>query len=158
MEEEPRFLADRNLGKLCKLLRTMGIDCSFANTSSPAELYNLAAKESRIILTRKREVPEKISENFIIITDDIPFNQAVEVVRHFRIDPLQKAFTRCIECNVPLVRIGKEEVRGKVPSYIFKTRDEFYMCPSCKRIYWRGTHKDNMRKILEDIKKEAQEP
>ena len=158
MEEEPRFLADRNLGKLCRLLRMMGIDCLFVNSSKPEELYELAMGESRIILTRKRRIPEKISTYFTIIRDEIPFNQAVEVVKKFRIDPLKNAFTRCIECNVPLVRIEKNEVRGKVPSYIFKTRDEFYMCPSCKRIYWRGTHKDNMRKILEEIKKEAQEP
>ncbi len=153
-----KFVADRNLGKLCRLLRMMGLDCVFARTSVPSELIEIAKEENRVILTRKKNITSLRYADFLIIQDEMPFNQAIEVVKAYDIDPLENAFTRCIECNVPLIGVKKEDVRGKVPSYIFKTRDEFFMCPSCGRIYWRGTHKDNMREILEEIKKGSQDP
>jgi len=150
------FLADRNLGKLCRLLRSMGVDCKYVNTSVPEELIQIAEKEKRIILTRRRNFPTGTHEFFVVV-DDIPFNQAVEVVKKFKIDPLENAFTRCLNCNVELKQISPEEVRGKVPSYISKKHKEFKMCPSCGKIYWRGTHQKNMLKILMEIRKSASE-
>ena len=48
----------------------------------------------------------------------------------------------------------KEEVRGLVPPYVYRTQDKYMMCPSCGRVYWRGTHWERMRRELEDILRE----
>jgi uncharacterized protein with PIN domain len=35
-----------------------------------------------------------------------------------------------------------------VPPYIYLTQDRFATCPSCNRVYWRGTHVDEMLKRI----------
>ncbi len=152
------FVVDINLGKLCKLLRMMGLDCKFLRTSEPSELVSVALRKDRIILTRRRNFPPVDELTVFVVTDDIPYNQAKEVVRRFGIDPLKESFTRCIECNAPLEKVPKDKVRGSVPSFIFRTREEFYRCPVCGKIFWRGSHKSEMQATLQRIKEEALKP
>ncbi len=47
---------------------------------------------------------------------------------------------RKVECNQPLVERDKQQLKERVPPYVFKTQDQYMECPACCRIYWRGTH------------------
>ena len=38
-----------------------------------------------------------------------------------------------------------------VPGYVFETQDLFKICQACKKVYWRGTHKDRMTGELKTI-------
>jgi uncharacterized protein with PIN domain len=58
------------------------------------------------------------------------------------------AFTRCVECNDPLVTIAREAVRERVPPYVFETQHAFWTCPTCHRLYWPATHHARMRAEL----------
>ena len=64
----------------------------------------------------------------------------------------EKLFQRCVECNCPLEDAPKEETKGKVPEYVFQTQEVFKRCPSCKKIFWKGTHWDMVGKWLEKRK------
>jgi len=63
----------------------------------------------------------------------------------------REAFSRCAECNTPLIPASKESVRDTVPPYVFQTQRRFLRCPHCQRVYWRGTHWARMLSRIEDL-------
>ena len=58
------------------------------------------------------------------------------------------AFSRCLRCNTHLESLDREEARPRVPPYVYSTQEKFMECPQCRRRYWRGTHRVNMRRDL----------
>jgi uncharacterized protein with PIN domain len=48
-----------------------------------------------------------------------------------------------------LAEIGKNNVRDRVPPYVYATQELFHDCPSCGRLYWKGTHRDKMAREVE---------
>ena len=53
-------------------------------------------------------------------------------------------FTRCLECNVPLREISIGEAAPRVPPRIARDFKEFHECPTCGRVYWKGSHYEAM--------------
>jgi uncharacterized protein with PIN domain len=49
-------------------------------------------------------------------------------------------FSRCPVCNERLETIDHETAQSRVPAYVAQAHDTFRSCPSCRRVYWRGTH------------------
>ena len=60
--------------------------------------------------------------------------------------------TRCIECNTLLESAEKADIEARVPEYIYHHHEEFKVCPSCKKVYWEGTHAEQMKKWTEVLK------
>lgn len=146
------------LGRLAKWLRLMGYDTFYATRISDPQLVSLAQRESRILLTRdtgilERRVVRDGLVRTVFIGDDGIHEQLRQIVRDLGLSPLGEV--RCVECNRPVQRIGKEAVKGSVPPYVFRTQDKFGKCPRCGRIYWQGTHWDRIREKIEAILKEA---
>jgi uncharacterized protein with PIN domain len=56
-----------------------------------------------------------------------------------------------MECNAVLASRTREEVKDLVPPYVFKTQEQYMLCPHCQRIYWRGTHWQAMKKRINDL-------
>ncbi|HYR48571.1 MAG TPA: DUF5615 family PIN-like protein, partial [Candidatus Eisenbacteria bacterium] len=56
---KPRFLADCNVGRLARWLRALGYDASYHATIGDAELVREAAAESRVLLTRDRDLTKR---------------------------------------------------------------------------------------------------
>jgi uncharacterized protein with PIN domain len=55
---------------------------------------------------------------------------------------------RCSLCNEELQPVGKDQVRDRVPPYVFATQSSFACCPRCGRLYWPATHVERMREEL----------
>jgi uncharacterized protein len=83
----------------------------------------------------------------LLTPEDDPKEQMRKVITEMKLDR-KREFTLCLECNVPLVPRSKDEVRDLVPPYVFKTQSQYYRCPGCSRIYWRGTHWEHMNREL----------
>jgi len=148
-----KFIVDTNVGKLAKWLRIMGYDTLFFNGSNDSRMVAIALAEGRVILTKdtqimKRGVITKGRLKAILIQSDQPEQQMQQVVDSFHLDCQFKPFSVCLECNQPLVEKDKEQVKDLVPPFVFKTQNQFMECPSCHRIYWRGTHWQRMREKL----------
>jgi uncharacterized protein with PIN domain len=60
-----------------------------------------------------------------------------------------KEFSRCLECNELLKSIKKATIIEQLPLKVAQTQNEFYQCPSCKKIYWKGTHQQRMLKFVQ---------
>lgn len=154
MTDAPKFIVDRNVGKLTGWLRLMGYDARFFDGSDDAELVAVAGAEGRVILSRdtqimKRRLITSGQIKAVLIESDQPEQQIRQVVDTLALDSHFRPFTICLECNQPLVEKEKDEVKELVPPYVFKTQDQFMQCPRCQRIYWRGTHWRAMTKKLE---------
>lgn len=150
-----KFIADAMLGKLAKSLRIYGWDAVYYNGPDKCRLMETAKKEGRVILTRDTSLRSKIkftTLQLVFINDDNPIVQLRELVLalKLRIDPV-KLFSRCLRCNKVLEKVLPEKVEGKVPLFVWQHHREYSRCPLCRRIYWRGTHIENMLKKVEDF-------
>ena len=142
---EIKFFADNNVGKLAKWLRMMGYDTRFFNGGDDSSMIAVALAEDRVILTRdtqimRRRVVTSGQLKAILIQTDEPERQMRQVIDILNLDCQFRPFTICLECNQPLVPRTREQVKDMVPPYVFQTQVQYVECPTCHRIYWRGTH------------------
>jgi uncharacterized protein with PIN domain len=142
-----RFICDGMLGKLCKLLRTIGIDCAYCNEGMA--ILVKARNEGRIILTCNSHLREK--ENVFFIESTQSDKQLYEVVSTHGLWDEIMPFTRCIVCNERLEPVAKATVQGKVPYYTYQKFNEYAKCPKCARVYWKGSHYEKMMQEIENI-------
>jgi uncharacterized protein with PIN domain len=151
MQEHPlKFLVDQMLGKLAKYLRMLGIDAVYFPQTDVSLLIEKAYQEKRTILSRNTKLKhiDGLSD-FVFISNDQPDKQLSEMLNYFKIHiSHDQLFTRCLTCNQKLVFANHEDVKGKVPSYVFGIQKKFSLCPQCKKVYWEGTHSKKMKEII----------
>jgi len=149
-QNKTAFICDDNLGKLAKLLRACGYDTLFSQTITDGELIFKALSEERYLLSRDRKLLQKgASEKFLIIKADDPDEQLKYVLLSLNLKPECKDWlTRCLECNVPLAKVSKEENKNCIPPYVFFTQNEFFKCSKCHKLFWKGTHHQRMMERL----------
>lgn len=162
MTDSLKFIVDNNVGKLAKWLRIMGFDTLFFDGRDDSRMVAKALAENRVILTRdtqimKRGVVTKGRLKAILISSDEPEHQLQQVIDTLHLDSRIKALTLCLECNQPLVERRKEEVKDRVPPYVFQTQNQYMECPVCHRIFWRGTHWQAMTRKLKQLTPSGQQ-
>ena len=153
---DQKFIVDVNVGRLARWLRIMGYDTLFVPGIEDKEMVRLAQEEGRIVLTRdrfimRRRVVTTGNLRALLIDSENLEEQLRQVVETYQLNAL-RGFSRCIECNVFLADVAREELRQRVPPYVFQTQEEFMECPSCQKLYWRGTHWYNMLKELARVR------
>lgn len=136
-----RFAADRTVGKLAHHLRMLGFDTLF-EPQVPADYFMICVKNGlRILLTRRNAAAFFHAKHAYRVESDIPEEQIRTLLRAFRIRRGDiRPFTRCLRCNRVIRPIDANDVRGRVPDFVFATQCCFFECDGCGRIYWRGTH------------------
>ena len=147
-----QFVADAMLGKLTKWLRILGFDTLYHRSPNNDILIAMALSQNRQILTRKTCLRnlKSITHRLCFITDNSPFCQLEEVINHYQltIDP-HRIFTLCLICNQKLEEAHLEDIRGTIPDYVAATHTAFSVCPHCRKVYWRGTHFENIWQQIE---------
>jgi uncharacterized protein len=143
-----RFIADVMVGKLARWLRVLGFDVMYSNKYQDDEILRIADADDRIILTRDtRLAVRRHGPRCLLIESGNYQEQIRQVLRSFDLREFN-VFSRCLECNVTLEDADKESVFDKVPPYVYLTQDRFARCPSCHRVYWHGTHAEEMLKRI----------
>ena len=144
------FVADSMLGKLARYLRIMGYDTIYQKGYSEQRLSELVA-EGRVLLTRSTV---RVTEypHSVFIDRDLVKDQLTVLDSNLRMSRDQeKWFTRCSICNSPLSKVDREGAQAHVPDYVFfRYPEKIQFCPSCKRFYWPGTHRERMLERLKD--------
>ncbi len=145
-----KLLIDFMLGKLARELRVLGIDALYIEkkdlTANPLSVLESAKQTGRIFLTRNTKL--KAYPEVLFIRSEKAEEQVSQAIKHFNLQKEIKPFTRCLRCNQKLVSVAKDDVKGKVPFYIFQTKDKFACCLKCEKYYWEGTHLKNMRQRI----------
>jgi uncharacterized protein with PIN domain len=151
---EPRFVLDGHLGRLAAYLRMLGVDSLYRNNYGDRELVQVSVGENRILLTRDRRLlmHKNINLGQLLWSLD-PEEQFHEVIERNRLKKWIKPFQRCIRCNHLLEPTRKEDILDQLQPLTRKYFEEFHVCPSCRQIYWKGSHYDRMYKIIEELEK-----
>lgn len=147
---EPRLLADRMLGRLAKWLRILGYDTAYLPQLSSAGVKREARRQGRLLLTRRTcFLHQKDVPRFVFVRADGFRAQLVQVCTTLRLDVSAHVLTRCSVCNRALAAIPREQVRTRVPDYVWQTQTNFLACDKCRRIYWPATHRS---RVLEELR------
>ncbi len=144
-----RFVCDVMLGKLAKYLRILGFDTVCAQTPAALEHYR-AHDGDRILLTR-RKAPSGFAKT-VRIDSERASEQLLEIkalLKPFISDGA--LFGRCIKCNVELAEADKADIEPLVPEFVYHHYSRFKMCPSCRRVYWEGSHTTGMTGLLKEV-------
>jgi uncharacterized protein with PIN domain len=149
------------VGKLAAWLRMMGFDSLFFTGDDDSAMVKQALAEDRILLTRdtgiiKRRVVNSGRLKAVLFQSEEPEQQMRQLLAECDLTGQASPFTLCLECNQPLVERSRDEVRERVPPYVFSTQTRYMECPGCRRIYWRGTHWQAMKRKLQKLAKENQ--
>jgi len=146
----PRFIADVHLGKLAKLLRMLGVDTSYNNSYTNSVLIADALQQDRILLTKNPPLLQTAGVHVFAITNETPEIQLRQVLQHFSIRTFSP-FSRCIVCNGLFEPVAKEKILAKLEPNTAQHFNEFWQCKNCGRIYWKGSHYERMRKLVEKM-------
>ncbi|MCU0457916.1 MAG: Mut7-C RNAse domain-containing protein [Bacteroidales bacterium] len=144
-----RFILDVHLGRLAKYLRLCGFDTLFSTFFEDREIIVTARLENRIILTRDRLLLKAAGDaEGYLVKSQYHNEQLREVFERYRLKNHVDLFSRCISCNSILEEVKKEEIAERLLADTRRYFSSFKRCPQCDRIYWEGSHYDNMKKSL----------
>ena len=142
----PRFAVDRNLLRLARWLRLMGIDVIGDPSWSAAEALTHARVDKRYLLTRDKRFG--LAADAFYVKSHLFRDQLREVLVRFPFDPQRDAFTRCAECNDLLHQVSRAALHSRVPPFVYASHESFAVCDSCGKVYWPATHR---QRILDEI-------
>ncbi len=134
------------LGRLARWLRILGYDTLYNPRWPDDELARRARAQGRILLTRDHTLARRRGLHALLVQSELVERQLEQVSAALGLDGAS-SFSRCPVCNDLLVAVRRSEAWGYVPPYTFVTHDEFRLCPTCNRFYWRGTHYEHMQRI-----------
>ena len=147
-----RFIADVHLGKLAKYLRLLGFDTVLDPDADDATLIRRAVDENRILISRDRLLVESAVRvrAYRVMSQDSR-GQISDLVKAFAITHVSAPFSRCLECNCLLEPVTKESVLDHMPAFVSQTLDTFFICRSCNKVYWKGSHYEHMKEFIEGM-------
>ena len=150
-----KYLCDQMLGTLAKWLRIYGFDTFYANSKiDDSELIAISKRENRVLITRDKKLLQRARrEN--LKTIEIKTTEINEQISKAIVDgeiDHSRILSRCILCNTPVVEIKKYDIKGKVPKKVFDNNETFWLCSKCNKIYWKGSHYENMVEKINYLK------
>lgn len=141
------------LARLARYLRAAGIDTALADSSATdAEILRQAADEGRILLTCDRKIMEHKAAlgRTLLLPHGSLEAQAAALNREYGLNWLERAFTRCLLDNAQLAEADAEQLE-QVPPSARREHERLLACPTCGRVYWRGSHYRRMLKKLAEL-------
>lgn len=152
-----KFLTDGMLGKLTRWLRMLGHDVEYTGSMNDKALTEKAKKESRILLTRDFELFQQAigrgAEAFLIESPNQTANLA-KLAKRFKFQlEIDVRVSRCPKCNTQIKPVSKASVIDKIPKTTASNYNEFWECPNCGQVYWRGAHWKRIDRILTEAKR-----
>jgi uncharacterized protein with PIN domain len=98
-------------------------------------------------LTRDHELAKRRGVRCLLILEQQLDDQLRQVLGLF---PPPNTGSRCTICNVALESVPRSVVQDFVPPYVRQHHTDFWLCPSCRRVYWQGSHWEHMQQRLRD--------
>ena len=146
-----KFIVDGMLGGVARKLRLLGFDVIFLGGADDSELLKLALEDARILITRDRELYTKAKKRgiYTVYAAGDEMETIVAVLRELGVKSIsiEPERARCTYCNTPIARVRREDVKDLVPPKVYDRFTEFYLCKTCKRVYWKGNQWKNIKLI-----------
>jgi uncharacterized protein len=144
-----KFVLDVHLGTLARYLRMIGFDSKYQNNFIDNEMVNISLKENRTILTRDKGILKRnqVTHGYWVRNEN-PELQLKEVADRFCLTNQVREFDRCLDCNSRLEKVDKESIITKLPLRVRQRQNDFWHCKECDKIFWRGSHFEKMKKMI----------
>ncbi len=147
-----RFICDQHLGALARLLRQLGFDTAWHAGLLEPEMARRCVNEDRVALTRNRQLLQRKSLGpALLVANDQPDEQAVQVLAHFHLADQVCCFSRCSRCGGIIDDVDREQVAHLIPPRTRAWLDTYFRCRDCGQLYWEGTHVQKLRGRLQTI-------
>ena len=150
---KPKFVADVHLGRLTRYLRMIGLDVLYKNNFNDDEIVRISLNDKRTILTKDKGILKRneVTHGYWLRSTKVE-EQAIEVLKRFDLKNQIKEFSRCMECNQLLEAVSKKKIINELPEKVAYQHNEFFRCPSCMKLFWKGTHYHNMSSFIQSVK------
>jgi uncharacterized protein with PIN domain len=145
-----KFLCDEMLKRLGRWLRVAGHDVlMLPDGTDDRTLVRRAHAEGRTLLTRDRQMAEQNAALAdLVLLDCADLDDCVAALnRQCDIDWMLAPFTRCMNCNAPLVP-ATDAQRRTMPERARQSATMSRYCPHCDQVFWDGSHVAHMRRRL----------
>jgi uncharacterized protein with PIN domain len=143
-----KFLLDHNLGKEARYLCYLGFDTEWLKKPQKLSyIKEISVQQERVFIhTRKAKfsflnyklknssLEKRLAELFItysITKEDI------------------NIFQRCFPCNRKTVSVKRQDYVSRIPPFSYEYGDDFRICPTCGKLYWRGSHAKNLENFVD---------
>ena len=149
----PRFVAELSLAGLARWLRAAGYEATWSQTAAPA-FFASEPERDRVLLTSDWRVLERraahdSARTLLWLPSALkPREQLPIVLKDLGLAPREP---RCMACGGVLTPVAKGEVAARIPPRTALWLDEYALCRSCGRLFWRGTHWNRISKTLAAI-------
>jgi len=156
-DPDRRFMADAMLGKLARWLRILGYDTAYEKVIDDSALIERVIGENRWLLTRDGYLTQRkvLRGRHTLIASDHLDGQLRQLRDELslRLDLGEGRPFRCADCNVALHPISAEDAAPLVPPFVARQYHEFLQCDRCGRVYWPGTHWEDLSGRLDRIRR-----
>ena len=121
------------------------------------ELIQKAKKEQRILLTQDLELYQQAigkSAEAFLIEGKTEAEKLAKLAKRFGFElEIDVKVSRCPKCNTTIKPVSKTDVINKIPETTSSYYNEFWECPKCRQVYWRGAHWKKIEKTLIEARK-----
>ncbi|SEH38926.1 hypothetical protein SAMN05192561_101437 [Halopenitus malekzadehii] len=138
-----QFLVDVMCGTLATYLRFCGYDAAYAldrGVEDDDRIASIAAAEDRTLLTRDRELAERVDGALLLESRD-PADQLAELAEAGVTIEIAETPRRCGRCNGRLDRVSDTPNR---PAYV-PSEGPVWRCRDCGQWFWKGSHWRDVR-------------
>jgi uncharacterized protein with PIN domain len=140
------------LGSLVHWLRAIGYDTLYYKDTTDREIVDRALQDDRTIISRDHHFTRYKAVRYpVFIHSTILEEQFKQVVDEMHFDTKTLLFSRCVECNTLVEPVPKAPLEGRVPRFVYLTKEQFSQCTGCGRIYWAGTHLSEMHQKIQQM-------
>jgi len=161
LNSEPLFIVDTMLGNVARWLRILGYDTKYDRGYKDWEILKIARDENRVVITRDKGLHNRALNNglkSIYLEMDDMAERLAYISLHVGIRLyVDLTKSRCPICNGELIKIGKDQVKDKVPQKVYRLYSDFWKCTKCGKIYWIGGHWVMIENILNEARKKFEE-
>lgn len=147
-----RFVLDTHLGQLARYLRLFGFDALYCNDYDDPTLAQISSRYDRVLLTRDRGLlKRKIVVYGHCVRAADPRQQIIAILRRYDLVDYIHGWHRCLHCNGLLQTVSKESIIDRLEPKTRRFYNEFHLCQTCSKIYWKGSHYVDMQAFMQDI-------
>ncbi len=151
------FIADAMLGKMARKLRMFGFDTIYDSNIDDMDILDSSRYQDRIVLTSDRTLFKRCKKkgiNTILTYKETELENLVTIFSALNIKSInsQKLPHLCTCCNGLLdTIIDKNLIKNQIPGPLLHSKNIFYECTKCNKIYWIGTHVEHISRLIKEI-------
>ncbi|UCD27021.1 MAG: Mut7-C RNAse domain-containing protein [Candidatus Bathyarchaeota archaeon] len=155
-----KFIADGMLGKLTRWLRMLGHDVEYSRSDDDKKLIDKAKSEGRTLLTSDFNLYQQASTQNVdaVWLESSAGNEKLAdlAVRfNFKLE-IDVRISRCPKCNTRIKPVSKSLIIERVPKATSTYYKEFWECPKCEQVYWKGAHWKRIEQTLNEARRKVQ--